>query len=96
MLSSVYLTGRLGPCLGPTLRLVEIEGILPSAKGTFDVTEVRVRCDRGESAYFMRAKLGSLVVVKGRLESDEQGHLLVVNEIDEVFGSATLMPSKDR
>ena len=34
---------------------------------------------------FMKANVGTFVVLKGRLEIDEQGKILIIDELDEIF-----------
>jgi hypothetical protein len=34
---------------------------------------------------FMKAAVGTFVVLKGRLETDEDGKIVIVDELDEIF-----------
>ena len=92
MLSSVYLTGRLGEVLADDLRYVELDDLVPGPDSRFDVHRIPVRNPRGVNSEFMRAKAGLYVVVKGRLSTDERIGLLVVSELEEVLGPLAITP----
>jgi hypothetical protein len=34
---------------------------------------------------FMKAKAGTFIVFKGRIETDENGQLILIDELDEIF-----------
>ena len=85
MLSSVFVSGRLGEAVGKDVRLVEVDRVLSGAGGKFKVDAFPVRCLLGKSTLFFKAKEGSLIVLKGRLERDQDLGIVIVDEIDEIF-----------
>lgn len=85
MLSSVYLSGRLGQVVEPRIRYVELDRVVPGPSGRYSVDQVLVRTDLSPEGAFMKSPAGSLIVLKGRLEVDPKHGLLIVNEIDEIF-----------
>lgn len=85
MLSSVFVSGRLGKRLTPEIRLVEVDSVLPGPGGRFKVDSFPVLCPLSPSSLFFSAKDGSLIVIKGRLENDKAMGLVIVDEIDEIF-----------
>jgi hypothetical protein len=85
MISSLFLSGRLGEAVGEDMRYVEIERVLAGSSGSYRVDKIPVRCLLGKSTLFFKAKSGSLIILKGRVENDEKIGLHVVDEIDEIF-----------
>lgn len=84
MLSSVFLSGRLGKLIRPNLRYVEIDRVVPEKCGSYEVDRVKVRSMLSEKSQFYTALEGSGVVIKGRLQVDEEEGLIVVAEIEEI------------
>lgn len=84
MVSSVFISGRLGRSIDRQTRMVELDSPIPS-KGEFRICEIPVRCNRSWKASFFSAKVGTLIVLKGRLESEEPLGLYVALEIEELF-----------
>lgn len=88
MISSVFLTGRLGPLLDESTRYVEIDSVLPGPSGTFETHHIPVRCNRGPSAHFLRAKEGGLITLQGRLQQDETFGLVVALELEDIYSAS--------
>ncbi len=88
MLSSVFVSGRLGKKLSEQVRLVEVDRVVPGAGGKFKVDQFPVLCPLSPSSLFFSANEGSLIVLKGRLEKDKEFGTIIVDEIDEIFTSA--------
>ncbi len=85
MLSSLFLSGRLGEVKDEKTRIVEVEHVIPGPTGRFATSRIPVRALAPESL-LVKAKAGSLIVLKGRIEADEKdGILYVVDEIDEIY-----------
>ena len=95
MLSNVFITGRLGPSGGGPFRILETEDIIPGPDGAYATYALKVRCDRGPNALFMTAPEGALATIKGRIGTDEDGQLIVIDEIDEIYtsGISVQLPS---
>ena len=88
MLSSVFLSGRLGKSLSSHVRNVEIDRVMPGCGGKFVVDIFPVYCPLSSASLFFTAKEGSLIILKGRLEKDKEFGALIVDEIDEIFPAA--------
>lgn len=88
MLSSIFLSGRLGKARDEDTREVLLERLIPGPTGHLKVDRIPVKAPLSLNARFMKAPEGSLIVLKGRLELDEEGHLIIVDEIDEIFQPA--------
>ncbi|MBQ2052770.1 MAG: hypothetical protein VZR76_04820 [Candidatus Enteromonas sp.] len=85
MLSSVFLSGRLGEKISPKTRYVEIDRVIPGPTGHFETDKFPVRSMLATEGPFMKAAVGTFVVLKGRLETDEDGKIVIVDELDEIF-----------
>lgn len=87
MLSSVFLSGRLGDVFGPRMRYVEIERVITGADGTghFGVSKIPVRAQCLETNRFLKEPDGAYICLKGRIESDPEYGLIIVSELDEMF-----------
>lgn len=85
MISSIFLSGRLGKILPDGIRVVEVERVLPEDGGKYVTDYFPVRSMMNESSSFYKGKEGSLVVIKGRLEMDKTHGLIIVGELEEVF-----------
>ena len=85
MLSSVFLSGRLGEIVGPKTRYVEIDRVIPGPSGRFETDKFPVRSMLATAGPFMKASVGTFIVLKGRLECDSDGKLIIVDELDEIF-----------
>lgn len=85
MLSSVFLSGRLGEVKDDRTRIVELDHVIPGPSGRFGVTKVPVRSMMSDSL-LVKAKAGALIILKGRLEANEKdGILTVIDEMDEIY-----------
>ncbi len=85
MLSSIFLTGRLGDALDERIRYVEVDRIIPGPTGIFATDRFPCRGLYGPNGRFMTAPKGSSIVIKGRLEMDEKYGLIIVAELDEMM-----------
>lgn len=85
MISSVFLSGRLGKVLPNGLRIVEVDRVLPLDGGKYVTDYFKVRSMLNETSSFYRGKEGCLVIIKGRLEMDEKEGLIIIGELEEVF-----------
>ena len=87
MLSSVFISGRLGDSISEDIRYVEVDAVIPGPSGKYETFLLPVTCPHCKSAYFYAAKKGSLIILKGRLETRPEFGLLVALEIEEIFSS---------
>lgn len=84
MLSSVYISGRLGDRIDEKFRYVEIDRLLQTdGHGNYIVDKIPVRSM--VNGKFYTAKNGTLIILKGRLEMNEKHGLIIVDEIDEFY-----------
>ena len=84
MLTSAYVSGRLGDEFGNNFRYVEVESPLIGTGGGRRTDLIPVYNPLGKSATFFRAKKGSFVIVKGRIERDLEHGLYIHCEIEEI------------
>lgn len=85
MLSSVYLSGRLGEIIAPKTRHVEVDRVVPGPTGHYETDKFIVRSMLAVDGPFMKLPAGTLIILKGRLETDPKLGLIIVDEIDELF-----------
>jgi hypothetical protein len=88
MVSSFYLSGRLGDVISQDMRYVEVDRVIPDENSRFVVDHFPVKAMTGPSGHFMKSPKGAFIDFKGRLECDKEHGLYLVDEIDEIF----LMP----
>ncbi len=93
MLSSVFLTGRLGEKLDDKVRYVEVDRVIPGPTGKFLTDKIPCRGLYGPRGRFMSAPAGSFIALKGRIEMDERHGLIIVAEIDEMHRPRKEEPS---
>ena len=86
MLSSVFVSGRLGPAPkeGERVRFVEVDRLVPEENSKFKVDRIPVK-SQGRCGQFFSAKEGSFIIVKGRIEMDEKYGLVIVDELSEIL-----------
>lgn len=84
MISSVFVSGRLGKVIGEKKRYVEVDRVIPGPSGRYEVDYFPVRTMQSKDGVFMKSKDGSLITLKGRIEM-EDGDMVIVDEIDEIF-----------
>lgn len=84
MLTSVYISGRLGDSAGKNVRYVEVESPLVGTGGKRRIELIPVYTPLGKSAFFFKAKKGAFIIVKGRLEKNDEFGLYVHSEIEEI------------
>lgn len=87
MISSVFVSGRLGAIVAPKIRYVEVDRVIPGESGRFQTDRFLVRTMLSPQGTFMKASEGTYICFKGRLEMDPTHGLLIVDEIDEIFPS---------
>lgn len=87
MLSSVFISGRLGELINENYRYVEIDRVAYDnfGGGKYEVDKIPVRSM--EKGRFYSYKTGSLIILKGRIEMDPELGLVVVDEIHELYES---------
>ncbi len=84
MISSVFVSGRLGEKLSSNLRYVEVDRPIPE-NGKFVTDSFLVKSQSYESSPFLREPNGSYICFKGRIEKDKTHGFLIVIEIDEMY-----------
>ncbi len=84
MLTSVYISGRLGDSAGKNVRYVEVESPLVGTGGKRRIDLIPVYTPLGKSVFFFKAKKGAFIIVKGRLEKNDEFGLYVHSEIEEI------------
>ena len=90
MISEVALSGRLGEVLSSSIRYVEIDRVVATPSGgRYEVDQVPVKTYGGKESCFMKAPKGSLIILKGRLETKEKIGLYVIAEMHEIFTSVS-------
>ncbi len=85
MLSSIFMSGRLGEVIGEKMRIVEVDRVIPGPSGYYETDRFPVRTMSGSKSIFMRAKVGSYVTLKGRIEGDEKYGVIIIAELDEIL-----------
>jgi hypothetical protein len=85
VISSVFLSGRLGKVVKPKVRYVEVDRVIPGPTGTFEVDRFPVKSMLSVDGPFMKMPEGSYICLKGRLEMDSELGLVIVDEIDELY-----------
>lgn len=85
MISSVFISGRLGKILKPGLRYVEIDRVIPGPTGHFEIDRIPVKSQSFETDAFSKEPDGSYICLKGRLETDSEYGLIVVIEVSEMY-----------
>lgn len=90
MISDVFLTGRLTKVLDKTTRYVEIERLIPDC-GQFVVDYIPVSFwNKEPNSHFMKLDEGTLIVLRGRIQSEERFGIIVIAEQLAVLGKKTL------
>ena len=84
MLSFVYLSGRLAETIGHSARYIEMERPIACPGGKSKIDRVPVFCPLSKSTLFFKAPKGTFVVLKGRLETNEELGLHVHSEAEEI------------
>ena len=84
MISSVFVSGRLGEKLSHNLRYVEVDRPVPE-KGKFVTDSFLVKSQSYESSPFLKEPTGSYICFKGRIEKDVEHGFIIVIEIDEMY-----------
>jgi hypothetical protein len=85
MLSSVFVSGRLGDIIDGKTRYVEIDRVVPGASGHFETDLIPVRSMLTIEGSFIKGAKGSFIVFKGRIERDPKLGLILIDELDEIY-----------
>ncbi len=90
MISDVFLTGRLSEPINETIRLVEIDRMIPE-HGKFVVDKIPVLYwSKEPRSNFMKLASGSLVVIRGRIQIEAPIGLIIVAEQLAILGQNRL------
>ena len=84
MISSIFLSGRLGELISPTCRYVEVDRPIPE-NGRFITDKFVVKSQCTQINPFMKEPVGSYICLKGRLEVDDKLGIIIIIEIDEMY-----------
>lgn len=84
MISSIFVSGRLGPIIKENMRYVEVDRPIPE-KGRFITDSFPVKAQALETAPFMKEPDGAYICFKGRVEKDAELGMIFVIEIDEMY-----------
>ena len=79
----------MGEALGDGIRMIDVQSPVPGPNGKFATFHIPVLSKMLPKSFFFTAPVGSLVTLKGRIESHERFGLIIVHELDEIFTSAT-------
>jgi hypothetical protein len=85
MLSSVFVSGRLGALIDEKTRYVEVDRVIPGPSGHFETDQLPVRSMLCIDGSFMKGPKGTFIVFKGRIESDPKLGLILIDELDEIY-----------
>ncbi|MFA5421525.1 MAG: hypothetical protein WC344_01850 [Bacilli bacterium] len=90
MISDVFLTGRLSEPINGTIRVVEIDRMVPE-HGKFIVDKIPVLYWSQEPhSRFMKLADGTLVVIRGRIQFEKPFGLIIVAEQLAILGQNRL------
>ncbi len=86
MISSVFVTGRVGQIIDANYRYVEVERPIVNQNGIYTIDKIPVRMPYFASSSWSKEKEGSYIAFKGRIEMDERWGLVLVIEHKEIYG----------
>lgn len=90
MLTNVVAIGKIGDPIKPNARYLEVERPHRDTSGKFVTDQLPIMYwSKAVNNYFMTMKKGTLILVKGRLETDEDAGLTLIADHME-----TLLPVK--
>lgn len=90
MISDVFLTGRITKVLNKTTRYVEVERLVPD-QGKYVVDNIPVSFwNKEPNSFFMKLNEGTLIVLRGRIQNEEQFGIIVIAEQLAVLGEKSL------
>lgn len=90
MMSDVMIVGRLSESLDETTRVIEIDRMIPE-HGKFVVDKIPVAYWNMEPrSRFMKANSGTLVVIRGRIQSAAKFGIIIVAEQLAILGQNVL------
>jgi hypothetical protein len=85
MISSVFMSGRLGKVLKPGMRYVELDRLIPGPTGHFAIDKIPVKSQSFEEDSFLSEPEGAYICLQGRLETDPDYGIIVVIEVSEMY-----------
>ncbi len=85
MISSVFVSGRIGKIIDRHFRYVLVERPLVNQEGKYQVDEIPVRVSYFATESWMKEKEGTFIVFKGRIEKDKNVGLALVVEHRECY-----------
>lgn len=86
MISSIFVSGRVGKAIDKNFRYVLVERPLVDQEGKLQIDKIPVRMPYFASESWIKEKEGSFIVFKGRIECDEKLGLVIVIEHKEIYG----------
>ncbi len=86
MISSVFVTGRIGKPIDSKYRYVEVERPIVDQDGTHRVDQIPTRMPHFASSNWIKEQEGSYIAFKGRIEMDGHLGLVLVIEHKEIYG----------
>ena len=84
MISSIFMSGRLGNKLDDRTRYVEVDRPIPSDRG-FVTDRFIVRSHALSRTAFITQPNGAYICFKGRVEQDETLGVIFVLEMEEMY-----------
>lgn len=85
MISSVFMSGRLGKVLKKGIRYVELDRLVPGPTGHFAIDKIPVKSQSFEEDSFMQEPEGAYICLQGRLETDPDLGIVVLLELSEMY-----------
>ncbi len=90
MLTTIVALGKIGSPVRPNIRLLEVERPHRDRTGVFQVDRIPVvYWSRAVNNYFMTMAEGTMIMIKGRLETTEDIGLTIVADYMETLVPAT-------
>jgi hypothetical protein len=90
MLTSIVALGKIGAPIRPNIRLLEVERPHRDTSGTFQTDQIPVvYWSRAVNNYFMTMAEGTMIMIKGRLETTSDIGLTIVADYMETLVPAT-------
>ena len=86
MISSVFVTGRVGTKIDANYRYVEVERPISNQNGVYAIDKIPTRMPYFASSSWNKEKEGAYIAFKGRIEMDERLGLVLVIEHKEIYG----------
>lgn len=84
MISSVYMSGRLGDKINDEFRYIEVDRMFDD-RGDRKLVTDKFPVRSMVKGRFYDYPNGAMIILKGRIEMDEKLGLVIVDELDEIF-----------